>query len=212
MCQSVLCVSAPCVRVCACAFVSVARNNTHLHQSVNTRATMRARAQAAMAATVAAMAATVAATVATVGAAAAAIGAAGTGEAQAGRGPRACPGTDAGKMPEGRRDWIQGANGRREARRTILKDTVEGVSSTYYRGTQDALVECSQVRSAAGRGDPVGCSGSGGGPGGGRKERVLWRRKRGFWKARQGSGADASQECWGGGYGEGGHMVEESGG
>ena len=26
-------------------------------------------------------------------------------------GPRACPGTDAGKMPEGRRDWIQGANG-----------------------------------------------------------------------------------------------------
>ena len=99
---------------------------------------MRARAQAAMAATVAAMAATVAATVATVGAAAAAIGAAGTGEAQAGRGPRACPGTDAGKMPEERRDWIQGANGREEARRTILKDTVEGVSSAYYRGTQDA--------------------------------------------------------------------------
>ena len=90
----VLCVSAPCVRVCACAFISVARNNTHLHQSVNTRATMRARAQAAMAATVAA-------TVATVGAAAAAIGAAGTGEAQAGRALARVPEQMRGKCQKG---------------------------------------------------------------------------------------------------------------
>ena len=62
---------------------------------------MRARAQAAMAATVAAMAATVAATVATVGAAAAAIGAAGTGEAQAGRALARVPEQMRGKCQKG---------------------------------------------------------------------------------------------------------------